>query len=182
MHLDYGWSRLLRGSLGLRNGGWRFTAEKSYVWSVHLKYKPSEREVRIQELKKQMKEKGKKYFPHYKVIPLFPIIKLYHAHKVFAYSDISIVARQSGFSARQWPQIVPFSNSISFLLLPWVYFWLNQAKSEACCLNIPLHFMSESQNSFKRSHLTQKKSTMTASALIMLCFYFHLQYIILSEI
>lgn len=56
-----------------------------------------------------MKEKGKKYFPHYKVIPLFPIIKLYHAHKVFAYSDISIVARQSGFSARQWPQIVPFS-------------------------------------------------------------------------
>lgn len=126
------------------------------MWSVHLKYKPSEREVRIQELKKQMKEKGKKYFPHYKVIPLFPIIKLYHAHKVFAYSDISIVARQSGFSARQWPQIVPFSNSISFLLLPWVYFWLNQAKSEACCLNIPLHFMSESQNSFKRSHLTQK--------------------------
>lgn len=50
----------------------------------------------------------------------------------------------------------PFQICISFLLLPWVFFWLNQAKSKACCLNTPLHCMSESQNSFKRSHLTQK--------------------------
>ncbi len=106
------------------------------MWSVQWKFKTSEYEVTIQEL-----EQCEYFFPNFKY-PLSLLQNLSQGNLV--------TLPDSGL------KYSPFQNLISFLLLPWVFFWLNQAKSKACCLNTPLHCMSESQNSFKRSHLTQK--------------------------
>lgn len=138
------------------------------MWSVHWKFKPSEYKVTVQVLDKFVKNVS--IFPQFQ-IPLFPSTKFYRSHKLYAYSDKSC-HKVIRLLCQTVASNIPHFKFLSafFCSLGCFSDWIRPNQRPAASTLHSTACLSHKTHS--KDLISHKRSTMMATALIMLCFYF----------
>lgn len=111
-------------------------------------------------------------FPHYKVLSCAQSICIFRYK--FSHKVIRLLCQTVASNSPLFKFLSAF-----FCSLGCISDWIRPNQRPAAST---LHSTScLSHKTHSKDLISHKRSTMTATALIMLCFYFHLQYMILSE-